>query len=108
MSLLSLSFSFLPLSLGANQALLHSTAVQEKIAATVSEEVERKVQEKLKQVREDTTALRDQLLRETRSMATVVSGGIQGIEDKVRVGGAWALVEASQLTTNILMPYPLS
>lgn len=74
----------LPLS-GPTQALLHSTAVHEKIAATVNEEVERKVQEKLKQVQADTTALRDQLLREMKFMAHVVSGGIQGIEDKVRL-----------------------
>lgn len=49
----------------------------------MSEEVERKVNERLQQVREDTTILKDQLSRETSFMSTFVSGGIQRIEEKI-------------------------
>lgn len=53
------------------------------MAAMMSEEVERKVNERLQQVRDETTNLKDQLSRETSFMSTFVAGGIQRIEDKI-------------------------
>jgi hypothetical protein len=53
------------------------------LAAMMSEEVERKVNERLQQVRDVTTSLKDQLSRETSFMSTFVAGGIQRIEDKI-------------------------
>jgi hypothetical protein len=74
------SFSFFLLSFSLNQQILHSPEVQGKLAAMMSEEVERKVNERLQQVRDETTNLKDQL---TSFMSTFVAGGIQRIEDKI-------------------------
>jgi hypothetical protein len=74
-------FLFSPSFFYPTQQILYSSAVHEKLAVMISEEVERKVQERLQQVREDTTA---QLTRETSFMSTFVNGAIQRIEDKVR------------------------
>lgn len=100
--ILLLLFLFLS-SLYPNQQILHSQEVHQKLAAMMSEEVERQVNERLqqvrddttilkdqlsdrlKQVREDTTILKDRLSRETSFMSTFVSGGIQRIEDRVRL-----------------------
>jgi len=76
--------SFL-LLLPINQQILHSQEVHDKLAAMMSEEVGRQVNERLKQVRDDTTILKDQVSRETSFMSTFVAGGIQRIEDKVRL-----------------------
>ncbi|KAM3577651.1 hypothetical protein VYU27_000526 [Nannochloropsis oceanica] len=62
------------------EQILYSSAVHEKLAGMISEEVEKKVQERLQQVREDTTA---QLTRETSFMSTFVNGAIVRIEDKI-------------------------
>lgn len=73
--------SLSPLFFYSTQQILYSSAVHEKLAGMISEEVEKKVQERLQQVREDTTA---QLTRETSFMSTFVNGAIVRIEDKVR------------------------
>eukprot|EP00624_Nannochloropsis_granulata_P000383 evm.model.NODE_11468_length_18017_cov_22.371428.7 len=63
----------------------------------ISEEVERKVQERLQQVREDTTA---QLTRETSFMSTFVNGAIQRIEDKITELKESIIVNAAAATSN--------